>query len=280
MVQCEICGGTLLINAGGKTATCQQCGIHYTIERLRELAGNVSQPAAKQSAVVTPPVAAPQPKPAAQPSFKKTEAVAPTAAPQQTGIKPMQSAAAPKPAAQPGLKKTEAVAAVPQQTGIKPKQSATPPKPAAAPQANTSGNSYSGKEISQILNSGLLKMICAQQAMVLEDEVFRTSLRDDGGAEFAKMVVGNKGFHWVFYDKYENEVFTGSENLFSHYYERAKGPDAKTWGERLAQDNPPIHCIEYELTKPAVSAQICSYVAKVTGKYVYDATKVCLRFMK
>lgn len=135
------------------------------------------------------------------------------------------------------------------------------------------------KEISGILNSGLMKMICAQQAQVLGDDGFRSSLRDDGGAVFAKIVVGSKGFHWVFTDQYGNEVFTGTESLFSQYYEWAKGKDAATWGERLAQDNPPIHRIESTLSMASVAGHISGYVARVTGKYIYDEKNVRLRFM-
>lgn len=33
---CDVCGGKLLVDEGGKTATCQYCGIQHSIERLRE----------------------------------------------------------------------------------------------------------------------------------------------------------------------------------------------------------------------------------------------------
>lgn len=33
---CDICGGTLVMQAGGKTATCDSCGMQYSIERMRE----------------------------------------------------------------------------------------------------------------------------------------------------------------------------------------------------------------------------------------------------
>lgn len=36
-IACELCGGTLLINAGGKNVTCTACGLNYTMERLREM---------------------------------------------------------------------------------------------------------------------------------------------------------------------------------------------------------------------------------------------------
>lgn len=35
---CDICSGTLVINAGGQNATCSVCGVSYSIERLREKA--------------------------------------------------------------------------------------------------------------------------------------------------------------------------------------------------------------------------------------------------
>lgn len=33
---CDLCGGELQINSGGKSATCANCGLGYTMERLRE----------------------------------------------------------------------------------------------------------------------------------------------------------------------------------------------------------------------------------------------------
>lgn len=33
---CDVCGGTLVIDAGGKTATCQFCGMQHSVERVRE----------------------------------------------------------------------------------------------------------------------------------------------------------------------------------------------------------------------------------------------------
>lgn len=36
LLKCDICGGTLSIDAGGKTATCEFCGAKHSIERMRE----------------------------------------------------------------------------------------------------------------------------------------------------------------------------------------------------------------------------------------------------
>ena len=33
---CDICGGTLVMQSGGKTAICDSCGMHYSVERVRE----------------------------------------------------------------------------------------------------------------------------------------------------------------------------------------------------------------------------------------------------
>ena len=35
-LQCDVCSGSLVINAGGQFATCSACGISYSVERLRE----------------------------------------------------------------------------------------------------------------------------------------------------------------------------------------------------------------------------------------------------
>lgn len=36
LLACDVCGGNLLIDAGGKTATCQFCGGQHSVERMRE----------------------------------------------------------------------------------------------------------------------------------------------------------------------------------------------------------------------------------------------------
>ena len=36
MLVCDVCGGNLQMDAGGKTATCQFCGMQYSVERMRE----------------------------------------------------------------------------------------------------------------------------------------------------------------------------------------------------------------------------------------------------
>lgn len=36
MLRCDICGGSLMMQAGGKTAVCDSCGMQYSVERVRE----------------------------------------------------------------------------------------------------------------------------------------------------------------------------------------------------------------------------------------------------
>lgn len=36
-LQCTVCGGTLVMQEGGKKASCQNCGIEYPVEQLREM---------------------------------------------------------------------------------------------------------------------------------------------------------------------------------------------------------------------------------------------------
>lgn len=36
-LKCELCGGSLQVGSGGQGASCMVCGLHYTMERLREL---------------------------------------------------------------------------------------------------------------------------------------------------------------------------------------------------------------------------------------------------
>lgn len=41
---CDLCGGALQINLGGQGATCTNCGLGYTMDRLKEkLSGNTVQ---------------------------------------------------------------------------------------------------------------------------------------------------------------------------------------------------------------------------------------------
>lgn len=46
MIKCDLCGGSLMMDAGGKYATCQSCGMDYSIERVKELF-NATNPHAK-----------------------------------------------------------------------------------------------------------------------------------------------------------------------------------------------------------------------------------------
>lgn len=41
-IHCELCGSELVMAAGGKGATCKNCGLEYSIERLREMLMEVS----------------------------------------------------------------------------------------------------------------------------------------------------------------------------------------------------------------------------------------------
>ena len=36
VLKCEVCSGTLSIDAGGQTATCDFCGAKHSMERMRE----------------------------------------------------------------------------------------------------------------------------------------------------------------------------------------------------------------------------------------------------
>lgn len=38
-IQCDVCGGPLAIDAGGRSATCKNCGTEHSIERVREMLG-------------------------------------------------------------------------------------------------------------------------------------------------------------------------------------------------------------------------------------------------
>lgn len=44
-IKCDLCGGELLMDAGGQTASCVNCGMKHSVERVREmLAGTPGQP--------------------------------------------------------------------------------------------------------------------------------------------------------------------------------------------------------------------------------------------
>ena len=55
---CDLCGGKLQVNPGGQGAHCADCGLGYTLERLREKLG-VQTPRQPESA----PVISAEPKP-------------------------------------------------------------------------------------------------------------------------------------------------------------------------------------------------------------------------
>ena len=50
---CDVCSGTLVMNAGGQNATCSVCGISYSLERLREKALGQATPAVTTINVVS-----------------------------------------------------------------------------------------------------------------------------------------------------------------------------------------------------------------------------------
>ena len=35
-LQCDICGGNIVMQGGGQVAVCDSCGMHYSVERMRE----------------------------------------------------------------------------------------------------------------------------------------------------------------------------------------------------------------------------------------------------
>ncbi len=37
MVKCDLCGGALIVNAGGKSASCKVCGMEHSMERVQEM---------------------------------------------------------------------------------------------------------------------------------------------------------------------------------------------------------------------------------------------------
>lgn len=45
-IACDLCGGPLIVNAGGKTAVCKVCGMEHSIERVREMLSAGAQPQA------------------------------------------------------------------------------------------------------------------------------------------------------------------------------------------------------------------------------------------
>ena len=60
---CDICGGTLQMNSGGTGATCVNCGMTYSVDRLREKLGG---PADIPDAAYAPVENSPEPIPDAE----------------------------------------------------------------------------------------------------------------------------------------------------------------------------------------------------------------------
>lgn len=54
-MQCDVCGGPLTIDAGGRSATCKNCGMEHSIERVREMLGTA--PAAQPDPAAVEPQA-------------------------------------------------------------------------------------------------------------------------------------------------------------------------------------------------------------------------------
>lgn len=36
-LQCDVCGGKIIVQAGGKYGECANCGANYSLERMREI---------------------------------------------------------------------------------------------------------------------------------------------------------------------------------------------------------------------------------------------------
>lgn len=69
-ITCDLCGGALQINLGGKGATCMTCGLGYTMERLREkLNQNTATPVTPVVPTPVTPVVPTPVTPAAEPVF-------------------------------------------------------------------------------------------------------------------------------------------------------------------------------------------------------------------
>lgn len=62
-LQCELCGGTLQMEPGGRGAVCTACGLGYTLTRLRELLGGTGSAPVPAPAPKPAPVSAPAPAP-------------------------------------------------------------------------------------------------------------------------------------------------------------------------------------------------------------------------
>ena len=62
-ITCDVCGGELVIGAGGKTADCTVCGMAHSMERVREKLKEVQG----SGQVVSPPVEEVCPKPVVEP---------------------------------------------------------------------------------------------------------------------------------------------------------------------------------------------------------------------
>lgn len=56
-ITCDLCGGRLMIDAGGRTASCEVCGMPHALARVREKIAGAASPVPRPSAPPVPPAA-------------------------------------------------------------------------------------------------------------------------------------------------------------------------------------------------------------------------------
>lgn len=66
-IQCDICGGNLIMDSGAEFSRCEKCGLQYKVETLRGMAGGQPAPDESPSPPISFPPAFQAPSPAAVP---------------------------------------------------------------------------------------------------------------------------------------------------------------------------------------------------------------------
>lgn len=126
-------------------------------------------------------------------------------------------------------------------------------------------------EHDMVVDSTLLKMICAQQAQILgDDEMLR--IFKEANVAYVDIIVESTEVLHIYYDMYNNEVFRSENGTnYKELYDRSV--NSEFWGPKIAEELQQIHYVNYDYTKAAMACTVVNYVSSVTGKFMPDQNR-------
>lgn len=122
-----------------------------------------------------------------------------------------------------------------------------------------------------VVDSVLLKMVCAQQAQILGDDEMCGYFKE-ASVKFIDIIVESTQVLHIYYDMYGNEVFRSENGTnYAELYQRSATSDY--WGPKITEESQQIHYVNFDYTKAAMACTVVNYVSTVTKKFIPDQTK-------